>query len=95
MVAAALAGVVLFVAAWLIWFARLMHVGNLDVQAALLVALGRGDDRSPSLLSRWCSTRTSVSPARRGAWMELRRRQSLERVHAVPVAEGTTPSADD
>jgi hypothetical protein len=33
MVAAALAGVVLFVAAGLIWSARLVHIGNLDAQA--------------------------------------------------------------
>ena len=66
MVAAALAGVVLFIAAGLIWSARLVHVGNLDAQAT-----------------------------RRGAEMELRRRQSLERVHAVLVAEDTTPSARD
>lgn len=143
MVAAALAGVVLFVAAGLIWSARLVHVGNLDAQAladklatpdpasaldwpelhvravvpqpdepplvlllvswpahpqrasTLLLALENGDDRSLPLLSRWCSTRASISPARRGAEMELRRRQSLERVHAVLVAEDTEPAAHD
>jgi hypothetical protein len=142
MVAAALAGVVLFVAAGLIWSARLVHVGNLDAQAladklatpdpasaldwpelhvravvpqpdepplvlllvswpahpqrasTLLLALENGDDRSLPLLSRWCSTRASISPARRGAEMELRR-QSLERVHAVLVAEDTAPAAHD
>jgi hypothetical protein len=140
MVAAALAGVVLFIAAGLIWTARLVHVGSLDAQAlaekvatanpvsaldwpelhvravvpqpdepplvllvvgwpahpqrasTLLVALDSGDDRSLSLLSRWCSTRASVSPTRRGARMELRRRQSLERVDAVLVAEDAAPS---
>lgn len=143
MVAAALAGVVLLVAAGLIWSARLVHVGNLDAQAladklatpdpasaldwpelhvravvpqpdepplvlllvswpahpqrasTLLLALENGDDRSLPLLSRWCSTRASISPARRGAEMELRRRQSLERVHAVLVAEDTAPAAHD
>jgi hypothetical protein len=143
MVAAALAGVVLFAAAGLIWSARLVHVGNLDAQAladklatpdpasaldwpelhvravvpqpdepplvlllvswpahpqrasTLLLALENGDDRSLPLLSRWCSTRASISPARRGAEMELRRRQSLERVHAVLVAEDTAPAAHD
>jgi hypothetical protein len=122
MVAAALAGVVLFIAAGLIWTARLAHVGNLDAQAlaekvatpdpvsaldvvgwpayprrasTLLLALDSGDDRSVSLLSRWCSTQASVSPTRRGARMELRRRQSLERVHAVLVAEDSAPSAHD
>jgi hypothetical protein len=114
MVAAALAGVVLFIAAGLIWSARLLHVGHLDAQAlaekvavpnpvsaldwpelhvravvpqpdepplvllvvgwpahprrasTLLVALDSGDDRSLSLLSRWCSTQASISPTRRG-----------------------------
>ena len=32
-VAAALTGVILFIAAGLIWTARLVHVGNLDAQA--------------------------------------------------------------
>ena len=142
-VAAALAGVVLFIAAGLIWSARLVHVGNLDAQAlaekvavpdpvsaldwpelhvravvpqpdepplvllvvgwpahpqrasTLLVALNSGDNRSLSLLSRWCSTRASISPTRRGTRMELRRRQSLERVSAVLMAEDNAPSAHD
>ena len=60
--------------------------------ATLLVALDRGDDRSVPLLSQWCTTRASVSPTRQGgADMELRRRQSLERVHAVLVAEDRAP----
>jgi len=140
MVAAALAGVVLFIAAGLLWSARLVRVGNLDAQAlaekvampdpvsaldwpelhvravvpqpdepplvllvvgwpahpqrasTLLLALDNGDDRSVSVLSRWCSTQASISPTRRGAEMELRRRQSLEQVHAVLVAEDTAPS---
>jgi hypothetical protein len=60
--------------------------------ATLLVALDRGDDRSVPLLSQWCATQASVSPTRQGgADMELRRRQSLERVHAVLVAEDRAP----
>jgi hypothetical protein len=59
--------------------------------ATLLVALDRGDDRSVPLLSQWCATQASVSPTRQGgADLELRRRQSLERVHAVLVAEDHT-----
>jgi len=59
--------------------------------ATLLVALDRGDDRSVPLLSRWCATQASVSPTRQGgADLELRRRQSLERVHAVLIAEDHT-----
>lgn len=135
-VAAALTGVILFVAAGLIWAARLVHVGNLDAQAlaekvaapepvsvldwpelrvravvaqpggqylvllhvawpkqppqaaTLLVALDSGDHRSLGLLSQWCARQSSISPVRQqGAELELRRRQSLERVHAVIVAE--------
>jgi hypothetical protein len=57
-------------------------------EATLLVALSSGDHRSVPLLSRWCSTRASVSPTRQeGAALELRRRRSLERVHGVLVAE--------
>ena len=56
--------------------------------ATLLVALDSGDHRSVPLLSQWCATKASVSPTRQGgADLELRRRQSLERVHAVLVAE--------
>jgi hypothetical protein len=59
-----------------------------QLAATLVVALDSGDHRSVALLSRWCATRASVSPVRRGGTdLELRRRQSLERVHAVLVAE--------
>lgn len=140
-VAAALAGVIVFITAGLIWTARLVHIGNLDAQAladkldkpypvsaldwpelrvravvpqpgerrldapplvllhvgwpehanraaTLLIALDSGDRQSLSLLSQWCVSQASVAPVRRhGAEVELRRRQSLERVHAVMVAE--------
>ncbi len=60
--------------------------------ATLLVALDSGDDWSVPLLSQWCATQASVSPTRQGgADLELRRRQSLERIHAVLVAEDHTP----
>ena len=131
--AVALAGAILFIAAGLAWTARLVHIGNLDAQAlakkaarlgpglarvsracraaaqpdeqslvllhvgwpdapaqaaTLLVALDRADRRSLSLLSQWCAAEASVSPVRRdGGELELRRRQSLERVHAVLIAE--------
>ena len=59
--------------------------------ATLLLALDQDDRQSLLLLSQWCAGRASVSPARRdGAELVLRRRQSLERVHAVLVAEDTT-----
>ena len=140
--AAALAGVVLFIVAGLAWTARLVHVGNLDAKelaekvaaaapvsaldwpelhvqavirqpdeqplvllhvdwpahpqraATLLVALDQGDRRSLPLLRQWCAGQASVSPTRReGAGLELRRRQSLERVQAILLAEDATPSS--
>ena len=60
-------------------------------EATLLVALDRGDDRSLTLLAQWCAGQASVSPSRRhngeNGELELRRRQSLERVHAVLITE--------
>jgi hypothetical protein len=65
-----------------------------QLAATLLVALDGGDQQSLVLLSQWCATRASVSPARRGdTELELRRRQSLERVHGVLIAEDTAPGA--
>jgi len=56
--------------------------------ATLLMDLGRADQRSLPLLSQWCAARASVSPARRpGGELELRRRQSLERVRGLLIAE--------
>ena len=139
--AAALAGVTVLIAAGLAWTARLVHIGNLDAHdladklsvpvpvsaldwpelhlnavvaqpdeqpvvllhvdwpahpqraATLLLALDRGDRHSLPLLSRWCADQAPVSPARQdGAELTLRRRQSLQRVHAVLVAEDRAPS---
>jgi hypothetical protein len=60
--------------------------------ATLLVALESGDERSVPLLSQWCASQASVSPTRQGgAGLEFRRRQSLERVHAVLVSEDVAP----
>ena len=56
--------------------------------ATLLLAIDSGDHRSVPLLSLWCAAQAPVSPTRRdGAELELRRRKSLERVHAALVAE--------
>ncbi len=55
--------------------------------AALLVRLDGPDQRSLPLLSRWCADRASVSPARSGGLIELRKRQSLERVRGFLLAE--------
>jgi hypothetical protein len=68
------------------WPARPQHA------ATLLVALDGGDRQSLAWLSQWCTTQASVSPTRRGdAGLELRRRQSLERVHGILLAEDITP----
>jgi len=139
LIAATLAGVILFIAAALIVTARLIQVGYLDAQAlagkvatpnpisaldwpelrvravvpqpdgqqlvlllvgwpahprqaaTLLLALDSDDHRSLSLLSQWCLRQASISPVRQGGMeLELRRRQSLEKVHAILVAEDTT-----
>lgn len=59
--------------------------------ATMLLAIGSGDHRSVPLLSLWCATQAPVSPTRRdGADLELRPRQSLERVHAALIAEDYT-----
>ncbi|WP_433664201.1 hypothetical protein ACQPW1_19990 [Nocardia sp. CA-128927] len=60
--------------------------------ATLLVSLNEDDPRSLLVLSRWCACQASVSPTRRyGATMELRRRQSLQRVSGVLLAEHPAP----
>jgi hypothetical protein len=62
-------------------------------QATLLVDLGRADQLSLPLLSQWCAARASVSPSRCGPGeLELRRRQSLDRVQALLVAEDPVPA---
>ena len=59
--------------------------------AMLLVALDQGDRRSLPLLLRWCACHASVCPTRQpGTGLELRRRQSLETVHVLLVAEDLT-----
>jgi hypothetical protein len=61
--------------------------------ATLLVALDSDDRRSVPTLAHWCATRASVSPTRLGAaGIELRRRQTLDRVRAVQVAEDNAPN---
>ena len=54
--------------------------------------LGRNDTGSLSRLSQWCAGAASVSAVRHyGAELKLRRRQSLECVHAVLIAEDCPP----
>jgi hypothetical protein len=61
--------------------------------ATLLVRLDHGDQRSVPLLSRWCAAAASVSPTRReNGRLELRRRQSMERVRGFLVAEDPQPA---
>ena len=62
-----------------------------QLASTLLLAVHSADHRSVPLLSLWCATQAPVSPTRRnGADLELRRRQSLERVHAALIAEDYT-----
>ena len=57
-------------------------------EATLLVRLDDADQRSLPLLSRWCEDRSPISPRRyQAAELELRRRQSLERVRVQLLAE--------
>lgn len=63
-------------------------------EATLLIAVGREDKRSLSLLSQWCAAAASISPVLvYGAELELRRRQSLECVRAVLIAEDDAPDS--
>ena len=56
--------------------------------STLLMALDAGDQQALSRLSRWRAGQAPVAPLRQeGAAVDLRRRQSLERVHAVLLAE--------
>jgi hypothetical protein len=137
--AIAITGVILFIAAGLTWTARLVYIGNLDAQAladktacprpvsaldwpelrlhavieqpdeqrivllhvgwpahpqrqaTLVLALDASERQSLALLSQWCAGAVQVSPVRGdGAELELRRRQSLDRVHALLIAEDNT-----
>ncbi len=59
--------------------------------ATLLVALDRSDQTALRLLLRWCDGQASITPTRGlGKELELRRRQSLERVRGSLVAEDVT-----
>jgi hypothetical protein len=61
--------------------------------ASLLVRLDHDDQQSVPLLSQWCAEQASVSPTRReDGRIELRRRQSLERVRGFLVAEDPQPA---
>jgi hypothetical protein len=67
-----------------------------DRAATLLVDIADEGQRSLSLLSQWCEAGVSVSPTRHpGAGVELRRRQSLERVYGCLLAENAGPAAPD
>jgi hypothetical protein len=55
--------------------------------ATLLVTFDHDERRALSLLSQWSVTGASLAVERQGAGLELRRRKSLERVHAILLAE--------
>jgi hypothetical protein len=58
-----------------------------ELMATLLVALDQDDQRALSLLSQWSAAGSPVAGGRRGERIELRRRQTLECVHAILLAE--------
>jgi hypothetical protein len=61
--------------------------------ASLLVRLDHGDQRSVPLLSQWCAEHASVSPTRgEDGRLELRRRQSMDRVRGFLIAEDPQPA---
>lgn len=73
----------------------LLHVqwpGHPDATATLLVDLGSEQERSLGLLAEWCAARSAISPSRAaGTMIELRRRQSLDRVRAELLSEDYSP----
>ena len=52
------------------------------------MALEPGDARALSVLCQWSNAGTAVVALRQGPELELRRRQSLERIHATLLDEG-------
>ena len=61
---------------------------ELQVRAALLVAIDGDVTRSADQLERWRAESASIAPARRAApRLELRRRRSLERVGGILIAK--------
>ncbi len=62
--------------------------------ATMLLELGPRDRRSPRLLTQWCAAQTSIAPGWvDGSRVELRRRQSLARVRAMPVGGDLPPES--
>jgi hypothetical protein len=55
--------------------------------ATLLVALDHDEARAVSILCQWSTAGAAVMTLRQGAELELRRRQSLERVHGILLGE--------
>ncbi|HXZ65335.1 MAG TPA: hypothetical protein VEH05_11410 [Streptosporangiaceae bacterium] len=59
----------------------------------LLLELSGPPERSMRLLESWCQASSSISPSLRGdAEIELRRRQSLERVRGRLLTEDSSPA---
>jgi hypothetical protein len=68
----------------------LMHVewpAHPEAQAVLLIDFGDRRDQSLQLLGQWCARRASVSTTERAGAVEMRRRQSLERISGILVSE--------
>ena len=67
-----------------------------ECTSTLLLDVAPEGERALALLSRWCDTKASVSPARlAGQQVELRRRQSLQRIGGVLLAEDVVHDSPD
>jgi hypothetical protein len=64
-----------------------------DEQSSTMLVRLDGAGQPVSVLSGWCADGASVSPSRRDGRVELRRRQSLERVSGSVLTEDVTSPA--
>jgi hypothetical protein len=64
--------------------------------STLLLDVGGGGEQAVTLLCGWCTARTSLAPRwRGGSEVELRRRQGLERVTGLLLAEDLAADSTD
>jgi hypothetical protein len=67
-----------------------------ECSSTLLLDLAPDGERSLALLSRWCGTQASLSPTRLpGERVELRRRQSLQRITGRVLSEDVVVDSPD
>jgi hypothetical protein len=67
-----------------------------ECSSTLLLDLAPDGERSLALLSHWCATQASLSPTwLSGQQVELRRRQSLQRVSGLVLSEDVAAASPD